>query len=186
MSRHVRRVVTGHDAQGRSCFISDGPPGLVRERSPGSTIVAELWRTQATPADNSDPDDHTGGPYSLAPPKGGSALRIITYPPDRLRLATLEKERADAAHEDPSRAAALDKGAPRHPGFHKTNTIDYAIVLSGEIWALMEDGEKLLRAGDVLIQRGTNHAWSNRTEENAVLAFVLIDAQALPGAQADH
>ncbi len=177
MSRHVRRVVTGHDAQGRSCFIADGPPPLVRERHPGSTIVAELWRTQETPADNSSADDHAAGAYSLAPPKGGSALRVITYPPDRLRLATLEKERADASHEDPSRAAALDKGAPRHPGFHKTQTIDYAIVLSGEIWALMDEGETLLRAGDVLIQRGTNHAWSNRTDDDAVLAFVLIDAK---------
>ena len=72
---------------------------------------------------------------------------------------------------------ALDKGSPRHPGFHKTDTIDYAIVLKGEIWALMDEGETLLRQGDVLVQRGTNHAWSNRTEENAVLAFVLIDAK---------
>ncbi len=71
---------------------------------------------------------------------------------------------------------ALDKGSPRHPGFHKTDTIDYAIVLKGEIWALMDDGETLLRQGDVLVQRGTNHAWSNRTDEPAVLAFVLIDA----------
>ena len=91
----------------------------------------------------------------------------------------LEQERADSAHEDASRAAALDKGNPRHPGFHKTDTIDYAIVLSGEIYALMDEGETLLHAGDVLIQRGTNHAWSNRTQENAVLAFVLVDAAPL-------
>jgi quercetin dioxygenase-like cupin family protein len=75
------------------------------------------------------------------------------------------------------RMKALDKGNPRHPGFHKTDTIDYAIVLKGEIWALMDEGETLLRQGDVLVQRGTNHAWSNRTEEPAVLAFVLIDAK---------
>ena len=67
----------------------------------------------------------------------------------------------------------------RHPGFHKTDTIDYAIVLSGEIYALMDEGEVLLKAGDVLIQRGTNHAWSNRTEQPCCIAFVLIDAKPL-------
>ena len=75
------------------------------------------------------------------------------------------------------RTAATDRNNPRHPGFHKTATIDYAIVLSGEIFAMMDDGEVLLLAGDVLIQRGTNHAWSNRTDETAVVAFVLIDAE---------
>ena len=74
------------------------------------------------------------------------------------------------------RAAASDRNSPRHPGFHKTSTIDYAIVLSGEIYAMMDDGEVRLMAGDVLVQRGTNHAWSNRTNETAVVAFVLIDA----------
>jgi mannose-6-phosphate isomerase-like protein (cupin superfamily) len=68
----------------------------------------------------------------------------------------------------------LDRGNPRHPGFHKTSSIDYAIVLSGEIVALIDEGEVILKAGDVLIQRGTNHAWSNRTVEPAYVAFVLI------------
>jgi uncharacterized cupin superfamily protein len=71
---------------------------------------------------------------------------------------------------------ASDRGNPRHPGFHKTNSIDYAIVLAGEIHAMMDEGEVRLRAGDVLIQRGTNHAWSNRTDKPAILAFVLVDA----------
>ena len=75
------------------------------------------------------------------------------------------------------RAAATDRNNPRHPGFHKTATIDYAIVLSGEIYAMMDEGEVLLKAGDALVQRGTNHAWSNRTQEPAVVAFVLIDAE---------
>ncbi len=69
-----------------------------------------------------------------------------------------------------------DLGNARHPGFHKTASIDYVIVLSGEIYALMDEGEVLLKAGDVLIQRGTSHAWSNRTDAPAYLAFVLIDA----------
>jgi quercetin dioxygenase-like cupin family protein len=89
------------------------------------------------------------------------------------------RERADDTRPEPgsSARAAFDRGSPRHPGFHKTSSVDYAIVLSGEIYALMDEGEVLLRAGDVLVQRGTNHAWSNRTDEPARLAFVLIDAE---------
>src|SRR5262249_75445 len=73
--------------------------------------------------------------------------------------------------------AGSDAAHPRPPGFHKTNPVDYAIVLSGEIYARMDEGEVLLKAGDVLVQRGTNHAWSNRADESAYVAFVLIDAE---------
>ena len=64
----------------------------------------------------------------------------------------------------------------RHPGMHKTATVDYAIVLTGEIWAVIDEGETLMKPGDTLIQRGTNHAWSNRTNESCRVAFILIDA----------
>ncbi len=175
----IRRVVTGHDAQGRSCFVMDGPAPHTSQRVPGGTHVTELWRTLTTPADNSDATDPTAPPYRLLPPENGSVLRIISYPPDSIRLGAIAIERANAAHDTSGRSAATDHNNPRHPGFHKTNSTDYAIVLSGEIYALMDEGETLLKAGDVLIQRGTNHAWSNRTNENAVLAFVLIDAKAV-------
>jgi quercetin dioxygenase-like cupin family protein len=72
---------------------------------------------------------------------------------------------------------AMDPDASRHPGMHKTDTVDYAIVLSGEIWALMDEGETLLKAGDCLVQRGTNHAWSNRSNQPCLVAFILISAQ---------
>ena len=81
-------------------------------------------------------------------------LRIIEYPPDRERLAALAQERA-AGDDGSGHISALDRGSPRHPGFHKTSSTDYAIVLSGEIYALMDQGEVKLTAGDVLIQRGT-------------------------------
>jgi hypothetical protein len=175
MPKRFRRVVTGHDAAGRSVFISDGPTPHVFRRSKGSAIVHEFWETARIPVDNRGAEDAIRRGHRLTPPKNGSAFRIIEYPPDSERLAAIARE-ARLPDDGSGRAAASDRNNPRHPGFHKTATIDYAIVLDGEIFALMDDGEVCLRAGDVLIQRGTNHAWSNRTQEPAVVAFVLIDA----------
>ena len=172
----IRRVVTGHDAAGKSVFIMDGAAPHVFSRGTGSAVVTELWQTRSSPADNRGNEDAVGASYRLPPPPEGSVFRIIEYPPDAQRLAALRSER-DAPDDGSGRQAARDRGNPRHPGFHRTNSVDYAIVLSGEIHALMDEGEVLLKTGDVLIQRGTNHAWSNRTNQPAYLAFVLIDAQ---------
>lgn len=178
MSKPIRRVVTGHNAAGKSVFIMDGLAPHVYQRTPGSAVITELWETRSTPADNRGNDDVTDRPFRLHPPKNGTVVRIIHYPPDKIRLAALARE--SAMPEDGSgRIAATDRNNPRHAGFHKTNSVDYAIVLAGEIYAMMDEGEALLKAGDVLIQRGTNHAWSNRTDENATIAFVLIDAEPL-------
>lgn len=174
MAAKFRRVVTGHDAAGRSIFIFDGPTPHVFSRSAGSTVVHEMWETAGSPADNSGSADAIARGARLKPPRNGSVFRVIEYPPDAQRLPAIAREHASP--DESGRAAASDRNNPRHPGFHKTSTTDYAIVLSGAIYAMMDDGEVLLKAGDVLIQRGTNHAWSNRTDETAVVAFVLIDA----------
>jgi hypothetical protein len=174
MPRPIRRVVTGHNAQGRAVFISDGPAPAVHDRGPGATAVTELWETSATPASNADPT--VGRPQRLPPPKNGSKFRVVEYPPDSKRVAALHAAGSAEDANAKSEGYARDVANKRHPGFHKTATIDYAIVLSGEIYALMDEGELLLKTGDVLIQRGTNHAWSNRTEQPCCVAFVLIDA----------
>src|SRR5262245_8816745 len=175
MPKPIRRVVTGHDAAGRSVFVMDGPAPHVYCRSPGSAVVSELWETRSAPADNRGNAEVTDHPFRLAPPKNGTVFRIIEYPPDKQRLAALEQQRANA-DDGSGHGDAFDRGAPPHAGFHNASPTDYGIVLSGEIVAMMDEGEVLLKAGDVLIQRGTNHAWSNRTDEPAYLAFVLIDA----------
>jgi hypothetical protein len=175
MPRVPRRVVTGHNAEGKSIFIADAATPHLYQRSPGSAVVMELWETSATPADNRGNDDAIARGFRLPPPKNGSVFRIIEYPPDSARLKALAAERA-GPDDGSGWLQAADKGGARHLGFHKTSSVDYAIVLSGEIVALMDEGEVLLKAGDVLIQRGTNHAWSNRTEEPCTVAFVLIDA----------
>jgi len=175
MTKPIRRVVTGHNAAGQSIFLIDGPAPRVLDRGTGSTVVTELWETDTAPADNSGNADPTEHPFRLPPAKNGSKFRIIEYPPDRARVAAIRH--SGAGHDSPSEGYVRDTANPRHPGFHKTASIDYVIVLAGEIYALMDEGEVLLKTGDVLIQRGTSHAWSNRTDDPAYLAFVLIDAK---------
>jgi len=173
----VRRVVTGHNVQGRSIFIRDTAAPHVYQRTAEGVTVTEVWETRSTPADNSvDSEDPTDRPMRLQPPKGGSIFRTIRFMPEKLQHTALKKQLSEG-DDGSGIVTALKKGASsRAPGFHTTNTIDYVIVLSGEIYALMDEGEVLLKSGDVLVQRGTSHAWSNRSRKPADLAFVLIDA----------
>ena len=176
MPKRHRRVVTGHDAKGRSVVLMDGesPYSFSLEKA-GGLQLTELWETRSSPADNSDAKDAADHERRIAPVDGGTVFRIIEYPPDRVRLATLAPDTFFAEMG----AQAADPARRRHPGMHRTHTLDYCVVLSGEIWAVMDEGEVLLRAGDCLVQRGTNHAWSNRTDEPCTIAFVLISAKPL-------
>jgi hypothetical protein len=170
--------VTGHNAAGKSVFLMDGPAPAVASRGSGATVVTDLWETRATPASNvGDEDPTVGHAFRLPPPPSGSIFRVVEYPPDSMRVSAMRANAAEHARE--ASGYTRDVTNARHPGFHKTSSIDYAIVLSGEIWALMDEGEVLLKAGDVLIQRGTSHAWSNRSNESCCVAFVLIDAAPL-------
>jgi mannose-6-phosphate isomerase-like protein (cupin superfamily) len=177
MPKRHRRVVTGHDARGRSVVLKDGesPYSFFLEKA-GGLQLTELWETRSSPADNSGEKDAADHERRIEPVDGGTVFRVIEYPPDRVRLATLDPESFYAVMG----AQAADPEHRRHPGMHRTHTLDYCIVLSGEIWAVMDEGEVLLRAGDCLVQRGTRHAWSNRSEEPCVIAFVLVAAKPLP------
>jgi hypothetical protein len=170
----IRRLVTADDAKGRSRIVEDAPARAVRTVSgrPGYRAV-NVWRTEESPARITSSDstlEHRG----ILPPKGGSILRIIDFPPEPADSEEL-KRMLDATFGGIYQDAAHDKRPGVHPGMHRTETLDYAIVLEGEIYAVMDAGEALLRAGDVLIQRGTNHAWANRSSATARIAFVLID-----------
>jgi len=174
--RRFRRVVTGHDARGRSVVLMDGksPHSFFLEKA-GGLQLTELWETRSAPADNSGAKDAAGHERRIEPVGGGSVFRIIEYPPDSVRLKTLAPETFYSGMG----ARAADHAKRRHPGMHTTDTVDYAIVLSGEIWAVLDEGEVRLHAGDCLVQRGTNHAWSNRTRKPCVIAFVLVAAKPL-------
>ena len=172
-AKRPRRVVTGHDDKGRAVVLFDGesPHSFFLEKA-GGLQLTEIWETRSSPADNSGARDAADHERRIEPVGGGSVFRIIEYPPDSVRLKTLAPEFFRGMG-----AKAADAAARRHPGMHKTDTIDYCVVLSGEIWAVLDEDEVLLRAGDCLVQRGTNHAWSNRTDEPCVIAFALIAAR---------
>jgi len=173
MVQPTRRIVTGHDAGGRSIFVSDGAAPAVKViEAFGGMAVTELWQTDETPVSNAGDDDPAGEESAIEPPPMGSKFRVVEYPPDSVRFAGAGREAGFA--EIGSRHAMVE--GDRRPGMHKTATVDYAIVLTGEIWAVMDEGETLMKPGDVLIQRGTSHAWSNRTGEACRVAFILIDA----------
>jgi hypothetical protein len=173
----VRRVLTGHDAEGRSTFIADAPAPNVKEMLPGLALT-DLWETGAAPASNAGDKDAAARPVHLEPPKNGTLLRIVEFPPDTAwRGATDGKDgfkAIGAGHAQDRRSS--------DPMMHKTATVDYIIVLKGEIVAIMETGEKLLRAGDVMVQRGTNHSWSVRGNEPCIVAAVLVSARPVPTA----
>ena len=180
MPKMHRRVVTGHDHRGKSIILLDGTaPNSALIARAGGLQLTELWVTNGAPADNGGSTDAADREYRLEPPEGGTVFRIIEYPPDSIRLKTIDPK----VHYAMGAAHASTNGPKKHPGMHKTNTLDYAIILSGEVYAVMDEGEVLLRAGDVLIQRGTHHAWSNRTETPCTIAFVLVSAKPLPKPQ---
>jgi hypothetical protein len=177
MIQRIRRVVTGHDAQGRSVILSDGPAKSVKEMAPTfpGLALTDLWETTASPASNAGSADAADRPVHLEPGRNGTIFRMVEFPPDSTR----------PTHADARKGfEAIGAGHTQAKGhadamMHKTATVDYAVVVKGEIYAVMEQGETLLRAGDVLVQRGTNHSWSVRGKEPCLVAFILVGAEPL-------
>jgi len=179
--RRFRVIVTGHDAQARSVILSDRlSPHVMPIMDQPNFAVTDFWKTFAAPADNSAAaaGDPCGLPIQVQPPAGGSAFRVVQFPPDK-DWAAKAAAMGGVVPIDATAQSASKGGEVRHAHMHRTRSIDYAIVLSGEIWAVMDVGETKLVAGDVLVQRGTNHAWANRSDAPCIIAFVLIDAKPL-------
>ncbi len=163
--RAVRRIVTGEDDQGRSVIVSDGPVPNVTAPAHSPLVAQVVWATGqgAACGDDPAPAEHVFGFHS----EGGSILRIVDFPPDDRYDVAQMSVMLDENH-------VRDTRTPRHFWFHKTPSLDYAIVLEGEIYAMLDIGETLMKAGDVLIQRATNHSWSNRSGKVCRMAFVLL------------
>lgn len=180
MSKSIRRVVTGHDERGRAIVISDGPAPFVHvNKLDPEWYSIDIWRTHEMPAQiAAKAGETTEGPRRQMPTKSGTVLRINHFPPESevVRAMTpADSYRVFEGLGNPQ-AATYGKGG-RHPLMHRTKTIDYALILSGEIVMVMDDKDVLLKAGDILIQCGTNHAWSNRSNAPCTVAFILIDGE---------
>jgi mannose-6-phosphate isomerase-like protein (cupin superfamily) len=167
MKREPRRIVTGHDANGKSVVILDGPP----------TPFGAYWLTETAPVDNAGSADAGLLARKLEPPPAGSIFRFAAIPPEDPKVSPEERERRTAKLFEQMEAAHCRSDTSRHPGMHKTRTIDYVVLLSGEVTLVLDKGEVDLKPFDVVVQRGTSHAWINKGTEPALLAAVLIDAR---------
>ena len=170
----VRRVLTGHDSEGKSTFIADGLAPNMKEVGTGSGLaITELWETSAAPASNEGHGDAGNRAVRLEPPKNGTVFRVVDFAPAAAHAAPVD-------HVEIQRAMGIDpatQGYARHANTHRTRTIDYAIVLDGEIDMLLDDSEIHVKAGDVLVQQATNHAWVNNGTKPCRIGFILIDAK---------
>jgi quercetin dioxygenase-like cupin family protein len=166
-----RRVVTGHDSRGVSVFALDGPVPVVRT-APDGAFFYEIWSTDAVPAPI-DVDPVTLGPVGAGPADPAASDPTLADP-------TLADPTLGALTVPPAPGGTKIRINEFPPGVvspvHRTQSVDYGIVLSGEVVLVLDDAETVLRTGDVVVQRGTNHRWENRSPETARMAFILIDA----------
>jgi quercetin dioxygenase-like cupin family protein len=147
----VRRVVTGHDEKGLAKVLFDAPATNAKRPGPG-LVSTMIWSTDGAPAKipvGEQIEDFGARVLGTAPPACGTRFAVIDFPPGN------------------------------QPHMHRTETVDYVIVLEGDIDMEMDDSCVKLKQGDVMVQRGTNHAWVNRSDHRARVAFVLIDAEPL-------
>ncbi len=147
----IRRVVTGHGAGNLAKIIRDAPAANAKYPGPGM-VSTMIWCTDRAPADSAlgeNVEDMGARILGTSPPPMGSRFAVIDFPPGN------------------------------KPHMHRTETIDYVIVIEGEIDMDMDDSTVTLKAGDMMVQRGTNHAWANRGATRARVAFILIDAEPL-------
>ena len=174
----VRRVVTGLGEDGRSRFIFDGVPPARLASSQSGTTAFSLWQTNGPQASNEGVEDTASEPFDLGLAYGASKFLTTWFPPVPGAVGLSPEERARRAREASSVSPAY-RTASDHPGMHATNTVDYIVIVRGELTMILEDGECTLLAGDVVIDRGVAHAWENRGTEPAVLVAVLVDAAPL-------
>ena len=158
----MRRIVTGHNDNGKSVIKIDGPPA----RSIGEEIggLFEIWNEDGNTIEIKSNEDRADSEIILSPPQGGSKFRYFKIN----KMAEDAFKRIGAAHH------RVD--IRRHPAMHKTKTIDYIILLKGDVTLILDEEEVEISPFDVVVQRGTNHAWVNNGSEPALLIAVLIDS----------
>jgi hypothetical protein len=169
-----RRVVTGHDKNGKAVILRDDVPEVtVRART--GTKSQQMWITEQCPAEEVTAADPTHKIKGTNPPLTGSIFRILEIPPENSYPPRTEADAEEHRKATGVEVGPLGKG--KHPGMHRTHSIDYALILDGEIDMMLDDSEVHCRTGDVVIQNGTNHAWVNRSNAPCTIAFILVGAK---------
>lgn len=177
---YIRRIVTGHDAQGRAIVTEDQlAPSVHTNPKRVGYHLTQLWMTDQTPAYVGNEADPTSRPLKLEPPKNGTVVRIIEFGPEGEWLEKIDAQGSKVAWGalGTQTASTNQTGQAKHPFMHRTQTVDYALVLEGEITLVLDEEEVLMKTGDFLVERGTNHAWANRSGKMCRVLFVLIDGQ---------
>jgi len=172
----VRRVTTGHDADGRSVFASDDDVDEITLEMMPDVVFRHLWASPAPPAVPVDGPADLGGPYFPIP--GGVRVAQVVFPPQEqgggVPPDDLESAAAEVEAKLPGLIAHMELD---DPGMHTTDTVDVGIVVDGEVYLELDDGaEKHLSAGDVVVQNGTRHRWHNRSDRPCLMTFVLVGA----------
>ncbi|MDA8929459.1 cupin domain-containing protein [Gammaproteobacteria bacterium] len=171
----MRRVVTGHDKNGKSIVVLDGPPA----RSIGEDVggLFELWNTDGNIINTQDNIDRADDEIILSPPSNGSKFRYfqINPTPEGIPMDIMQDIAADAFEKIGAAHHRID--TTKHPAMHKTETIDYIILLKGDVTLILDQEEVDIKPFDVVVQRGTNHAWVNNGSDTALLIAVLIDSE---------
>ncbi|HEX9342734.1 MAG TPA: cupin domain-containing protein [Actinomycetota bacterium] len=175
----IRRVVTGHTAEGKAVVVSDGPAprshDFVHIPMMATTM---LWATEPGEPISRDGADPTAAVRSQVPEPGGTCVVIVTFPPDSVYADPGFDPVAADAEGRLATPGIADRFEPDNPGMHWTPTVDYQIVLDGELWLELDDGALThLRQGDVVIQNGTRHGWRNHTDRPATLAVFHVGAE---------
>jgi mannose-6-phosphate isomerase-like protein (cupin superfamily) len=180
LKKPVRRIVTGHDNNGQAMITEDRiAPSVHTNPKRFGYHLTQLWMTDQSPAFVGNEPDPTGRPLKLEPPKGGTVVRIIEFGPEGDWLNNIDAQGTREAWSalGTSEASTNTSGQAKHPFMHRTQSVDYALVLEGEITLVLDKDETVMREGDFLVERGTNHAWANRSGKPCRMLFVLIDGK---------
>ena len=179
----VRRIVCIDNDEGKSEAIFDGPSPDVRTdpARPGFAST-RIWVTDRTPCCIQGIRETLQTPHTLKPPAGGSVCRVVTFPPDNVFKGKIAAKEVEAYFETMGSpgASTYSANAP-HPYMQKTRTLDFCLILEGEITLILDTEEVQLQAGDTVVQRGANHAWSNRSSSPCVIVFSSHDAADIEG-----
>lgn len=167
----IRRVVTATRSDGRSFVLFDGPAGAVLDQPGRGLTFHELWETAGPLARNEGYEDAVDGPVVHHPPAGGTRFRIVELLPD-------DQHEPDKIPDEFAAMGASERllHDSSDSSMHRNDTVDYNIVLAGEVYAITDENETLLHAGDVIVQRGTAHTWHNRSSRPCVFASIMVSA----------